>query len=234
MENKSKRIEEIFKQDLSMYLAGRQRIDEQLPDAPDIEEQWAKIGESYLPDAMREFSKYPTVALGWIMFVGMAIAKYWDEDWELYGKVDNLYEYLRDRINFDHMDDYILDQVLLLDENEHKATSTIVAECAARTYTLLIPTLFFGALLAGAAAGYRREGLWLREGRMTLRRQQGLYLHCICVLHPDVCLTAAQSPWAASVSRTNLTLTFPGWVKLKVRSVPLRDAEKFFGFMETN
>ena len=29
------------------------------------------------------------------------------------------------------------------------------------TVTLLIPTLFFGALLAGAAAGYRREGLWL-------------------------------------------------------------------------
>lgn len=27
---------------------------------------------------------------------------------------------------------------------------------------------------------------------------------------------------------------FPGWVKLKVRSVPLRDAEKFFRFMETN
>ena len=100
--------------------------------------------------------------------------------------------------------------------------------------TLLIPTLFFGALLAGAAAGYRREGLWLREGRMTLRRQQGLYLHCICVFHPDVCLTAAQSPWAASVGRTNLTLTFPGWVKLRVRSVPLRDAEKFFRFMETN
>ena len=102
------------------------------------------------------------------------------------------------------------------------------------TVTLLIPTFFFGALLAGAAAGYRREGLWLREGRMTLRRQQGLYLHCICVFHPDVCLTATQSPWAASVGRTNLTLTFPGWVKLKVRSVPLRDAEKFFRFMETN
>lgn len=102
------------------------------------------------------------------------------------------------------------------------------------TVTLLIPTFFFGALLAGAAAGYRREGLWLREGRMTLRRQQGLYLHCICVFHPDVCLIAAQSPWAASVDRTNLTLTFPGWVKLKVRSVPLRDAEKFFRFMETN
>ena len=138
MENKSKKIEEIFKQDLHMYLAGKNRVDNQLPDAPDIEEQWAKIGEAYLPDAMREFSKYPTVALGWIMFVGMAVAKYWDEDWELYSKVENLYTYLRDRIDFDHMDDHILDNVLLLDENEHKATSALVAECAARTYTLLI------------------------------------------------------------------------------------------------
>ena len=139
MENNNKKpIELVFKEDLHQYLLSVGRIDERLPEASDIETLWAKIGESYLPDAMREFGKYPTVALGWIMFVGMAIAKYWDEDWELYGKVDNLYEYLRDRIDFDHMDDYILDQVLLLDENEHKATSTIVAECAARTYTLLI------------------------------------------------------------------------------------------------
>ena len=151
MENKSKRIEEIFKQDLSMYLAGKQRVDEQLPDAPDIEEQWAKIGESYLPDAMREFSKYPTVALGWIMFVGMAIAKYWDEDWELYGKVDNLYEYLRDRIDFDHMDDYICEKVLLLDENAHKGLSNIVAECAARTYN----TLIHQGLEPGTEAAFR-------------------------------------------------------------------------------
>ena len=102
------------------------------------------------------------------------------------------------------------------------------------TVTLLIPTLFFGVLLCGAVSGYRREGLWLREGRMTLRRQEGLYLHSICVFHPDVCLTAMQSPWAAKVDRTNLTLTFPGWVKLKVRSVPVRDAGKFFKFLETS
>lgn len=72
------------------------------------------------------------------MFVGMAIAKYWDEDWELYGKVENLYIYLRDRIDFDHMDDYICEKVLLLDENAHKGLSNIVAECAARTYNSLI------------------------------------------------------------------------------------------------
>ena len=137
MENKSKKIEEIFKQDLHMYLAGKNRVDEQLPDAPDIEEQWAKIGEAYLPDAMREFSKYPTVALGWIMFVGMAVAKYWDEDWELYSKVENLYTYLRDRIDFDHMDDYICEKVLCLDAKEHEVVNNVVGECAARTYNKL-------------------------------------------------------------------------------------------------
>ena len=96
------------------------------------------------------------------------------------------------------------------------------------TLTLLFPTLFFGVLLAGALSGYRREGAWLQEGRMTLRRQSGIYLYHICVLHPDVCLTARQSPWAAAAGRTDLLLAFPGKVTLKVRSIPLRDAEKFF------
>ena len=102
------------------------------------------------------------------------------------------------------------------------------------TVTLLIPTLFFGALLAGGCGPATGGRPLAAGGPHDPAAQQGLYLHCICVFHPDVCLTAAQSPWAASVGRTNLTLTFPGWVKLKVRSVPLRDAEKFFKFMETN
>lgn len=138
METKANHIEDIFKSDLHEYLLSLQRIDTHLPEAPDIEELWPKIGESYLPDAMREFSQYPTVALGWIMFVGMAIAKYWDEDWELYNKVEDLYKYLRDRIDFDHMDDYICEKVLLLKEEEHKEWNEMVAECASRTYNKLI------------------------------------------------------------------------------------------------
>ena len=100
------------------------------------------------------------------------------------------------------------------------------------TVTLLFPTAFFAAGLAGAVMGYRREGVWLREGRLTLRRQRGIYLHSICVFHPDVCLTAVQSPWAANVDRTNLTFAFPGLVRLKVRSVPWRDAKKCFEHLE--
>lgn len=136
-ENK-KNVESIFHDDLYQYLLNIKQVDERLPEAPDLEQLWAKIGESYLPDAMREFPKYPTVSLGWIMYVGMAMAKYWDEDWELYGKVENHYEYLRDRIDFDHMDDYICQKVLLLQGDEHKKVVDVVAECASRTYNKLI------------------------------------------------------------------------------------------------
>ena len=137
MENKKINVEEIIKNDLHQYLTSIDRVDQHLPEAPDLEQLWAKVGESYLPDALREFNKYPTVSLGWIMFVGMALAKYWDEDWELYGKVEDHYKYLRDRIDFDHMDDYICENVLLLTAEEHTQMTKIVGECASRTYNLL-------------------------------------------------------------------------------------------------
>ena len=71
------------------------------------------------------------------MFIGMAIAKYWDTDWELYSKVGDLYKYLRDQRDFDHMDDYICEKVLLLAEEDHAMMTKTVGECASRTYNLL-------------------------------------------------------------------------------------------------
>lgn len=136
MEQKTN-VEDAIKSDLYQYLTSIKRVDEHLPEAPDLEELWAKIGEAYLPDALREWNKYPTVSLGWIMYVGMAVARYWDTDWHLYSKVDNLYTYLRDRIDFDHMDDYICQQVLLLKVEEHKQLVGVVAECASRTESKL-------------------------------------------------------------------------------------------------
>ena len=102
----------------------------------------------------------------------------------------------------------------------------------AMTVTLLVPTVFFFVLLCGAVMGYTREGIWLREGKVTLRRQEGVYLHCICVFHPDLCLMGFQSPWAANVRRTTLTLIFPGQVRLKVRSIPLAEANAVVRFLE--
>lgn len=65
-----------FQQDLTQYLLSRGLIDEILPTTPDIADKWQQIAEAYLPDGIREFALYPTAALGWMMYIGMAIAKY--------------------------------------------------------------------------------------------------------------------------------------------------------------
>ena len=89
--------EQLFRNDLHQFLLSVDMIDERLPEAPDLEELWQPIAQSYMPDAIREFNgEYPRVAFGWIMYVGMALAKYWDVEWSTYSKVTDLYAYLRD------------------------------------------------------------------------------------------------------------------------------------------
>lgn len=153
MENKSKtqHYEKYFHDDLHQYLTSIQLVDGRFPEAPDIEGCWAKIGESFMPDGIREFDKYPTAVLGWMMYVGMAVAKYWDQDWELYSKVEDIYKYLRDRIDFDNMDTYISQKVLLLDEAGTKDLQKIIGECASRTYNRLLHS---GATPGSADAFY--------------------------------------------------------------------------------
>lgn len=131
-------VEQIFHDDLYGYLRSLDLVDERIPEAPDLDELWFKIGQSYMTDGIREYNTgYPSVALGWMMFIGMAVAKYWDVEWEVYGKVPDLYVYLRDRIDFDHMDDYILDKVLCLDADTRKKMNDAVAEGASRTYNMM-------------------------------------------------------------------------------------------------
>lgn len=102
----------------------------------------------------------------------------------------------------------------------------------AMTPVLLLPTLLCLLFLVGGWMGYRQEGIWPQDGRLTLRRQKGLYLHCICTFHPDLCLMSVQSPWAVAASRTTLTLIFPGQIRLQVRSIPEADAERCFSILK--
>lgn len=93
----------------------------------------------------------------------------------------------------------------------------------ALTLSLLILTGFFAALLAAAAVGYFNEDIHWQGGRIVLRRQHHFHLHCVCVFHPKTCLTISQSPWAVLRQRANVTVTLPGKVRYKIRSVPLRE-----------
>lgn len=118
--------------DLHQYLVGRGAVDEHLPECPDVEEKWPAIAEAYLPDGAREFANYPVASLGWMMFVAMAVTKFWDEDWEKYSEVENLYLTLRDKRGYDNLDEYILDEVLDLHGDAAEQMQTLVGDCAER------------------------------------------------------------------------------------------------------
>lgn len=147
-------FEQTIREDLIRYLTSTDKIDSHLPECPDIEELWPAIEEAYLPDAVREFQDYPVVSLGWIMFVGMAMAKFWDVDWVKYSSVPagEIYNNLRDGRGFDEMDDYILTDILGYNKEEAEAASATVAECAARTLSALHRSNFEGGTPAAVNA----------------------------------------------------------------------------------
>jgi len=118
--------------DLHSFLLKRDAVDERLPECPDVEGKWPAIAEAYLPDGAREFATYPVASLGWMMFIAMAVAKFWDTDWERYDKEPDLYLLLRDKRGYDNLDEYILDEVLDLHGDAAEQLQTLVGDCAER------------------------------------------------------------------------------------------------------
>ena len=63
-------FEDKVRKDLVDFLISKGALDKHVPECPDVEEKWALIVRSYVPDGAREFQDYPVVSLGWMMFVG--------------------------------------------------------------------------------------------------------------------------------------------------------------------
>lgn len=132
-----KKFEEKAGDDLRSFLQKKEALDAHVPECPDVEERWSGIARAYMPDGAREFAQYPVVSLGWMMLIGMAMAYYWDTDWERYSKENDLYEKLRDMRGYDNMDEAVVEDLLgYRDEAAGKVTE-LVAECASRVYSLL-------------------------------------------------------------------------------------------------
>ena len=130
------KFEEKVRKDLLEYLHKKEALDEHVPECPDVEEKWGEIARAYLPDGAREFQDYPVVSLGWMMFIGMSMAFYWDTDWEKYSKEKNVYEQLRDKKGYDNMDEAVVEMLGYSGEAAEKITE-VVADRAARVYGLL-------------------------------------------------------------------------------------------------
>ncbi len=124
--------------DLHRYLVKRDAVDERLPQCPDVEGKWPPIAEAYLPDGIREFADYPVASLGWMMFIGMAVTKFWDEDWPRYDQIDDLYLLLRDKRGYDNLDEYILDEVLDRHGDDAERLQALVGDTAERAKRALL------------------------------------------------------------------------------------------------
>ncbi len=123
---------------IANYLLRRDAIDNRLPEAPDIEERWEKICMDYLPDGVREFQHYPTASLGWMMFIGMAVAQMWDEDWAMYSQFNDLYAILVKGRGYDNMDEYICTDFLKVNEQVAGEISDLVGNVAEMVHNALI------------------------------------------------------------------------------------------------
>lgn len=141
MEENNKDIVEAFEakvqEDIIGFLQKKGVLDKVVPDCPDVEEKWDVIARAYLPDGARESAGYPVVSLGWIMFVGMAMAFYWDADWERYALQDDIYESLRDMRGYDNMDEAVVEDVLKLKGEGAERLTSLAAETASRVYNML-------------------------------------------------------------------------------------------------
>lgn len=124
--------------DLHQYLIAMGKVDERMPECSDVEDKWEQIAQSYIADGIREFADYPTVSLGWMMYLGMAVAKFWDAEWEIYSKIEDLYLYIRDKRGYDCMDEYVREEVLLLEGDDYDALEKLVGECASRVHNALL------------------------------------------------------------------------------------------------
>ena len=107
-------FEEKLRQDLHQFLLSMKEVDERFPDCPDVEGKWDEIAKAYIPDGIRDFQDFPSASLGCMMYLGMAVAKMGDTEWEIYSQLPDLYAYIRDRRGYDSMDEQRRGEVLLL------------------------------------------------------------------------------------------------------------------------
>ena len=106
-------FEEQLRNDLQQFLLSMKEVDERMPECPDVEDKWEEIAKAYIPDGIREFQDFPSASLGWMMYIGMAVAKMWDTEWEIYS-------------------------VLLLQGMDYTVLEKVTGECASRVYNALM------------------------------------------------------------------------------------------------
>lgn len=100
--------------------------------SPDIDEAWLRYAPSYFGDAVREFNAYPEFSLACAGYLGMAVARLWDQDWLKH--MNAPYSYFQGARGFDDMDDHITGTIL----RDTKHSVPAMQTCSATAYHFLM------------------------------------------------------------------------------------------------
>lgn len=103
----------------------------------DIDARWREIAPEYVADAVPNIADYPTVAIAWAGYVGIAVAHLWDEDWAAHCKDE--YKSLYGPAGFDDMDENIVQKILgfHLESQEAKSIEQMMRRLGETALTLI-------------------------------------------------------------------------------------------------
>lgn len=92
--------------------------------------EWNAMAPEYMADAVSQINSYPAYTLALAGYIGMAVARGWDENWEQSHPF--IYRALCGPQGFDYADEHILQSVLgySLESNEALAREATLRACA--------------------------------------------------------------------------------------------------------
>ena len=98
----------------------------------DLDEVWMHCAPEYMADAVPNIAQYPSAALAWAAYFGMAVARLWDRRWDEVQKWPDPYAVIRDARGFDEMDEYITEEILgyLPDSSKARDISGLMLQLA--------------------------------------------------------------------------------------------------------
>lgn len=103
-------FEQSLIQDLLKTCTSLGMLDGTLLSSEDIDGKWKEFAPEYMAEAVPNLDSFPEAAIGWAGYIGMAVAKWWDQDWGRHH--GEKYSTLHGPRGFDDMDDHIVQDIL--------------------------------------------------------------------------------------------------------------------------
>ena len=130
-------FESRMEQDLLKICRDHGVLENHLLQSDDINDKWTAYAPEYMAQAVKEIADYPTVGIAWAAYIGMAVACWWNRDWDKLK--DQPYSVLQGERGFDDMDEHIVRDILglQLEGKEAKKIENVIHSCAEHALGLI-------------------------------------------------------------------------------------------------